>query len=642
MPTSRRCAILTAALTAAITAPALAAPVNTLISEPAPNAALDYARRSAISAIDTATLVSLANAPRAATTIELDLLGAPASLTTRRVQHHASGAVSIFADFADNPDASAVITTLDGFVSARLEHPTLGAFTIEPTPMRDDDGAPLHRVNEIDPAGFMPCATNWAPANAGSPDDTAAPPRGVQFVDMMMLYTPAVRNTLGGHTPAIVFCQNAIDLANDAYDLSGITQVQLRMVHVEQVDYVESGNTGTDLTRLRNSGDGNFDHIHTTRNQVGADNVALIVNFANNACGQAASLNPVNANLAFSVSARGCAIGNITFPHEVGHTMGCAHDHQNTGGSFYSYAFGHLFQDGNGINRRTIMGVSSGSRIQRFSNPDVLFVGVPTGVASGSNAADNARAHDNSANDMSTHRDDFGCLPFAIIGQPADEAACVGSAIDLSVQVFAEDIDEVSFQWRKNIIPIPGATSQSLTIPSAALSDAGIYDVLVSSPCTSFNSDIVQVSVDNPTFDTQPQSQTAQPGDDVVFSVVFAIPDTQIFWLKNGQLIITATNTDTLTLNDVTEADEATYTANAVAPCGTIVSNAATLTVGAPAGCNAADLAEPFDTLDFSDVIAFLSGFAAMEPTADLAAPQGVFDFSDVVAFLSAFGAGCP
>ena len=59
-------------------------------------------------------------------------------------------------------------------------------------------------------------------------------------------------------------------------------------------------------------------------------------------------------------------------------------------------------------------------------------------------------------------------------------------------------------------------------------------------------------------------------------------------------------------------------------------------------GCNAADLAEPFGQLDFSDVVAFLGAFAAMQPEADLAPPIGVFDFSDVVAFLSEFAAGCP
>jgi hypothetical protein len=59
-------------------------------------------------------------------------------------------------------------------------------------------------------------------------------------------------------------------------------------------------------------------------------------------------------------------------------------------------------------------------------------------------------------------------------------------------------------------------------------------------------------------------------------------------------------------------------------------------------GCNEADLAEPFGTLDFSDVVAFLGAFGAMGADADLAPPFGTWDFSDVVTFLGAFGAGCP
>ncbi|MEZ6241723.1 MAG: SdrD B-like domain-containing protein [Phycisphaerales bacterium] len=54
------------------------------------------------------------------------------------------------------------------------------------------------------------------------------------------------------------------------------------------------------------------------------------------------------------------------------------------------------------------------------------------------------------------------------------------------------------------------------------------------------------------------------------------------------------------------------------------------------------DLAEPYGQLDFSDVIAFLAAFAAMQPAADLAPPFGVWDFSDVVQFLTYFGQGCP
>lgn len=55
-----------------------------------------------------------------------------------------------------------------------------------------------------------------------------------------------------------------------------------------------------------------------------------------------------------------------------------------------------------------------------------------------------------------------------------------------------------------------------------------------------------------------------------------------------------------------------------------------------------ADLAAPFGSLDFSDVVAFLGAFDDGASAADLAPPIGQFDFSDVAAFLAAFGAGCP
>jgi cytochrome c peroxidase len=62
---------------------------------------------------------------------------------------------------------------------------------------------------------------------------------------------------------------------------------------------------------------------------------------------------------------------------------------------------------------------------------------------------------------------------------------------------------------------------------------------------------------------------------------------------------------------------------------------------GAPQSCPA-DLAPPFESMDFSDITRFLDGFARGELIADLAPPLGQYDFSDVAAFLASFAAGCP
>ncbi len=59
-------------------------------------------------------------------------------------------------------------------------------------------------------------------------------------------------------------------------------------------------------------------------------------------------------------------------------------------------------------------------------------------------------------------------------------------------------------------------------------------------------------------------------------------------------------------------------------------------------GCNAADIAQPFDVLDLADVQAFIAGFTGQDPVADIAAPFGVWDLADVQLFISSFNAGCP
>ncbi len=88
--------------------------------------------------------------------------------------------------------------------------------------------------------------------------------------------------------------------------------------------------------------------------------------------------------------------------------------------------------------------------------------------------------------------------------------------------------------------------------------------------------------------------------------------------------------------------DSQHFTSSGVHDDGVLVLNALLEATLPLPGCSPADLASPYDSLDFSDVIAFLSAAAAESPVADLAPPEGVFDFSDVIAFLTAFGAGCP
>lgn len=78
-----------------------------------------------------------------------------------------------------------------------------------------------------------------------------------------------------------------------------------------------------------------------------------------------------------------------------------------------------------------------------------------------------------------------------------------------------------------------------------------------------------------------------------------------------------------------------------LAECCSFVYCFTTPEAGGWEGCPA-DLAEPFGQLDFSDVIAFLVAFSAMDPQVDCAEPFGVWDFSDVIEFVTLFAQGCP
>ena len=95
-----------------------------------------------------------------------------------------------------------------------------------------------------------------------------------------------------------------------------------------------------------------------------------------------------SASSAFSVINRGCASGNYSFPHELGHNFGARHNPETDPG-IYPYAYGH------GYNRaalgiagdRDVMSYAPGTRIAYLSNPNVLVGGMPMGDAGNSDVA---------------------------------------------------------------------------------------------------------------------------------------------------------------------------------------------------------------------------------------------------------------
>ena len=290
-----------------------------------------------------------------------------------------------------------------------------------------------HEVREIEPKEFPPDDDPQMDLVIDAPDTggagvggaAAVPDTGAQ-IDVMVVWTPAARTSVGG-TAAM---QSLIDLAmanaNTAYANSGVSQ-RIRLVHAEEVPYTEAG-ASTDLSRLASSGDGFLDQVQTLRDQYGADLVSLLGN--GYGCGLGYMMGTPSAGFApygYNVVDQTCAAGNLSLAHELGHNMGLNHDPANaTGTPAYTYAYG--YQQPSGL-FRTVMAYPcpSGScpRLMYFSNPNVTY----SGMATGTSTQNNALALNNTANTVANFRQSVsgGCT-YALTPTSASPAAGGGAA----------------------------------------------------------------------------------------------------------------------------------------------------------------------------------------------------------------------
>ena len=216
-------------------------------------------------------------------------------------------------------------------------------------------------------------------------------------IDILIVYTPAVKAFYEGENGVIAHVLATFEGSNAALENSDIPMIW-NVVGIEEVDYVESAaGFSFDLEHLQNASSGELDDVHAMRDAYGADLVCLFRRgMVSGTSGLAYRLNgnAPQPNFGFSVVTDETALNTFTFAHEIGHNLSSGHHRGDASGGNpeLSTSFGYRFTGTDGIAYRTIMGTGSDHvRIPHFSNPEVLFADMPTGLPdSDPQAADNA------------------------------------------------------------------------------------------------------------------------------------------------------------------------------------------------------------------------------------------------------------
>lgn len=278
------------------------------------------------------------------------------------------------------------------------------------------DGNTLHKMSHLDPSTIPPehdPADPPIPEGNGGSVDPSADANGDTGanIDVLVVATNNAITAMGGANATIALANLAITETNTGYANSGINTT-MTLVGLYSNSYVSSGSFVTDVIRLEDPYDAYMNGIHTIRDTVGADMVALLVDNGTS-CGRAAAINASESE-AFQVTHYGCATGYYSFGHEFGHLQAARHDWtaDGTNNSPYTYNHGYVVAS---ESWRTVMGYNNSStcvggyctRLNYWSNPNNnhpstgTVMGVPDGS---SNPAENYRTLNNTAYKVANFR----------------------------------------------------------------------------------------------------------------------------------------------------------------------------------------------------------------------------------------------
>lgn len=165
-----------------------------------------------------------------------------------------------------------------------------------------------------------------------------------------------------------------------------------------------------------------------------------------------------------------------------------------------------------------------------------------------------------------------------IDSQPTGANRCAGDWVMFCTAASGDG--PLTYQWRKDGTPIPGATYPCYFDAQVAPGDAGVYDCVLTNPmCSSYSEPAVLVVGTPPAVVEHPAGVTGCAGERVELCVsADGLPEVSYQWRRNGMEIDGAEDA-CLVLDPITEADAGAYDCVLSTFCGSVTTAAAILTV---------------------------------------------------------------